>query len=752
LSILFQLDHLPIYTETDPRLAGERWREKEVAKERLHKLVEASSRIRQFVEENVRQFNGEPGRPESFDLLHDLLETQPYRLSYWRTALHEINYRRFFDINELAGLRMEDPEVFEAAHSLVMRLIRRGCLTGLRLDHVDGLFDPSEYLHRLVACCPDAPPFYIVGEKILSPTEPLRLDWDFHGTTGYDFLNDLNGLFVDSLQAPRFRRLYARFVGKQELFSDVIYESKKLIVMSSMASELNVLARELNRISEQNRRFQDFTLTSLQEALREMVACFPVYRTYFSLRGWNEFDQKAVDTAIARALRRNPAMEASIFGFIRRMLLPTRADCGSEEEFQRRARFAMKFQQYTGPVQAKGLEDTAFYRYAPLLSLNEVGGDPNRFGRSVEEFHRANRERLASWPFSMLATATHDTKTGGDVRARLNVLSEMPEEWRAAVNRWARINAGVRTSVQGDPAPDRSDEYLYYQALLGAWPLGHTEEPDADFVTRMQQYMQKATKEKKVHTSWINPSEEYDSAVAEFVRRTLTGSHSRRFLRLFVSFQEKVAWLGALSSLSQVTLKIASPGIPDFYQGSELWDLNLVDPDNRRPVDYDRRRQYLEQMEPLLNGTDPPMPRADSVREMLTHWQDGRIKLYVTAAGLRLRRKLSSLFLEGAYIPLLAEGEKKDHIVAFARIHEGQRVIAVAPRLIAGLLQPEGVLPLGAELWQNTHFVLPNEAGSRSYYNLFTGEPVQTTSEADRTVLRVCNVLTTCPVALLLGE
>ena len=745
LSILFQLDHLPVYTETDSALIQERRREKEVARERLEKLVENSPRLRRHIEENVRAFNGEPGRPESYDLLHDLLETQPYRLSYWRTALHEINYRRFFDINELAGLRMEDPEVFESAHAFLFTWVRRGMLTGLRLDHVDGLFDPSGYLKRLATCCPEVPPFYILGEKILSPGEPLHPDWMIHGTTGYEFLNELNGLFVDSGSGARFRRLYSRFTGQGDLFSDVVYESKKLITMTSMVSELNVLARELNRISEETRRFRDFTLASLQEALREVVACFPVYRTYFSEQGWNEFDRKAMDTAIARALRRNPAMEPSIFGFLRQMLLPTRSEGLSDPEYERHVRFAMKFQQYTGPVQAKGLEDTAFYRYAPLLSLNEVGGDPTRFGRSPDEFHRANRERLRSWPFSMLATSTHDTKWGEDARARINVLSEIPEEWRQMASRWARANAGMRTLVEGAPAPDRSDEYLYYQALLGAWPAEHTEEPDAEFVSRMRQYMQKATKEAKAHTSWIHPLEEYDAAVSEFVRRTLTGSHAKRFLRLFVPFQQRIARLGMLNSLSQVALKIACPGVPDFYQGTELWDLNLVDPDNRRPVDYERRRQLLEQMEPLLNGRSV----ASGVREMLNHWPDGRIKLYLTAAGLRWRRRFPALFLEGEYIPLAVEGEKQQHLVAFARTSGDQSLLVLVPRLVAGLLAGQEPLPVGNEIWRDTRIVQDPAIGKPGYRNLFTREVLQPESQGDRTAISVGQVLRLCPVGLL---
>ncbi|MBI2818624.1 MAG: malto-oligosyltrehalose synthase [Acidobacteria bacterium] len=751
LSILFHLDHMPAYTETDPRLMLERHREKEIARERLAKLVQESARIRRHIEENIRVFNGQPGDPQSYDLLHDLLEAQAYRLSYWRTALHEINYRRFFDVNELAAIRMEDEEVFQATHSLVLELIHQGVVTGLRLDHVDGLFDPAEYFQRLASSCGSDRRIYLVGEKILSSGEQLRRDWPIHGTTGYDFLNDLNGLFVDSQNAQAFKRLYSRFAGQEEAFADVAYESKRLIITASMVSELNMLARELNRISEVNRRFRDFTLASLQEALREVVACFPAYRTYCSAKGWDEFDRKTVDTAIARALRRNAAMEASIFEFLRQLLQPKPGIILPEEQYQRGVQFAMKFQQYTGPVQAKGLEDTAFYRHGVLVSLNEVGGDPARFGRSPDEFHRANLERLQSWPLSMLATSTHDTKRGEDARARLNVLSEIPREWRAMVFRWSRLNAGMRTLVEGSPAPDRSDEYIFYQSLVSTWPADR-DEPDSDYVERVRQFMLKAIREKKVHTSWINPSEAYDSAVAEFVRRTLIGSRAKRFLQPFVPFAKRIAWLGMVNSLSQVVLKIASPGVPDFYQGTELWDLNLVDPDNRRPVDWRHRQGYLYQMEPFLTEFNTPNDHIPAAMELLSNWQDGRIKLFITAAGLRLRRSISQLFLRGQYVPLLGEGAKKDHVVAFARVWEGQIVVAMTPRLVARLIGSGDSLPVGERIWHQTSMVLPPGFSVHSFQNVFTRETLVLQNSVNPARIPVPEALRILPVGIFVGR
>lgn len=673
LSILFHLDHIPAYTESSAASIEERRREKDVAQHRLAVLMRQCEEVRRHVESNVELFNGVPGDAASFDLLHTLLEAQPYRLSFWRTAMHEINYRRFFDINELVGIRMEDPAVFQDAHRLIFQLIREGVVTGVRLDHVDGLFDPAGYFDELNRRVRPAK-IYVAVEKILTEGERLREDWAVHGTTGYEFLNLVNGIFVDRMNSNEFRKLYARFTGAKRSFPEVAYAAKKLIVSTSMASELNVLAYELNRISESDRQFRDFTLHSLREALTEVTACFPVYRTYFRDGRFDAFDRSNVERAIEEALRRNPALEPSIFEFLREMLLTRENSSLSREEYNRRVHFAMKFQQYTGPVQAKGLEDTAFYRYGPLLSLNEVGGHPSRFGITVEEFHRANLERLRSHPLSMICTGTHDTKRGEDARARINVLSEIPREWRDAVMRWARINAPARSRVNGEFAPDRSDEYLYYQALLGAWPAGCTS-ATPEFAGRMMQYMNKAAKEKKVHTSWVHPHAAYDEAVLRFVEQTLLGTRAAPFLTQFLPFQEMVAQRGVVRSLAQVVLKLTSPGVPDFYQGAEAWDLSLVDPDNRRPIDFKALEKQLESLEPMLSGVATAAGMADALR----NWQDGRIKQYITVAGLRLRRNYRALFLRGDYVPLGLEGAVGDHVVAFERRLEERSVVVACP-------------------------------------------------------------------------
>jgi (1->4)-alpha-D-glucan 1-alpha-D-glucosylmutase len=802
LSILTALRNLPVYTETGEQRIAERHREKEVARERLERLLGSAPELLRHIEANIAIFNGTPGDAASFDRLHELLENQPYRLAYWRTAMHEINYRRFFDINDLAGLAMETPGVFEETHKWVLEYIRQGRITGLRLDHTDGLFDPTQYFDRLQrailqACndCEDPPrdsrsqavcdaqtgslvrehAFYVIVEKILSGAETLREEWNVDGSTGYNFLNDVNGLFVASHNAQRIKRMYARFTGRSGLPADELYRSKKVVMTTSLASELNVLAFELNRISEMNRRSRDFTPDSLRDALREVVAAFPVYRTYVNEMGWTDYDVWVIETAVTRALRRNPAMEASIFDFVRGALLPRREDSGSDTEFQRRLRFARKFQQFTSPVQAKGLEDTTFYRYVPLVSLNEVEGDLYRFGRSPGEFHEANAHRLRLWPFSMLSTATHDTKRGEDARACLNVLSELPEEWRKEIARWARLNASNRTIVESKPAPDRNDEYLFYQALLGAWPAGSPQEASEDLVQRLQQYMTKAIREAKVHTSWVNPFEAYEQAVLRFVDRTLRGSPAARFLSAFVPFHKRIAPLGMINSLAQLVMKLASPGVPDFYQGNEFWDFNLVDPDNRRPVDFALRERRLEEMQPLVRTalacagrgihascafsqpsraadvSEPqlsPEELRERVRGMFDDWTDGRIKMYVTAAGLGLRRALPALFLQGEYVPLEASGARQNHVVAFVRRNDRHSVVAVVPRFNAVFAGAGQYPPVGAEPWLDTRLTFPPDFRPACFHNVLTAESVALESPCG---LPVSEALQTLPVALLCG-
>ncbi len=783
LSIVTSLQNLAPYTETDAARVAERHREKEVARTRLVRLCDEAPEILAAIRSALGQFNGTPGTPATFDRLHDLLEAQAYRLAYWRTASHEINYRRFFDINTLAGLRVEHAEVFEATHRLLASLIAEGKVQGVRIDHPDGLFDPARYFAMLQQLAADAwglsagragdgrldRPLYVVAEKILSGTEALPGRWRVHGTTGYNYLNDLNGLFIDGSQARRTRRVYAKLTGHDEPFEDVLYAAKRLIVSTAMSSELNVLAHMLDRIGENNRKSRDFTLDALRDAITEVVACFPVYRTYVDEHGWRVEDRAVVARAIAGARRRNPAMESSIFDFFREVVLPRDPNVepvppeqerrggyppADEGEVRDRLRFSMKFQQYTGPVQAKGLEDTAFYRYNFLLSLNEVGGDPLRFGRTPEEFHQTNATRAAEWPFEMLATATHDTKVGEDVRARINVISEMPDEWGAHVSKWMRISRAHRAIVDGEPAPDRADEYRFYQALLGVWPADlppDTPEAPADLIERLCEYMLKAAREAKVHTSWLTTNQAYEDALVQFVRRSLSGPAGGRLLAALLPFQQRVATVGMINSLAQIAVKLGSPGVPDIYQGTELWDLSLVDPDNRRPVDFRLRAEMLDDVDALL--ASPPQERAGVLSEWVLGWRDGRIKLLVTAVGLRLRRELPHLYAGGGYTPLTTDVTVPGDAVAFARVARrsagsDDMAIVVAPRLCERLVVGQ-MAPLGGASWKTSRVLLPPALADRTFRHEITGAELRPMRKGDTACIFLGEAFQTVPVAIL---
>jgi (1->4)-alpha-D-glucan 1-alpha-D-glucosylmutase len=707
---------------------------------RLAALLARAPAVRVFVEDNVAIFNGTPGDPPSFDLLDALLGEQAYRLAYWRVAGEEINYRRFFDINELAAIRMEDPEVFAETHRLVFRLVGRGVVTGLRVDHPDGLYAPAEYFRRLQRGCAqalgidNAEDFYVVAEKILAPGEHLPEGWATAGTTGYEFLNLLNGIFVDRAQARALEQVYARTITIRPPFLDVVDECKRLIMETSMASEITVLGHRLDRLSEKHRASRDFTLGSLTTALREIIAAFPVYRTYVgdSLEGpaVSARDREYIARAVERAKRRTPSMSESVYDWILDVLTLRFPEWATEADRQERLDFVRRFQQITGPVTAKGYEDTVLYRFNRLVSLNEVGGDPSRFGTSLAEFHAENVERQHRSPHALSATATHDTKRGEDVRTRIDVLSEIPAEWRARVARWQRINRRHHTMVDGAPVPGANTAYLIYQTLVGAWPI------DA---ARLRAYMLKATREAKVHTSWVNPNPRYDEAIARFVDVILDPERSAAFLEDFVVFQARVAHFGMLSSLGQALVKLTAPGVPDIYQGSELWDLNLVDPDNRRPVDWAARRRLLEEvLTALAAGRD----RAVFAEELVKSKADGRVKLFVIHQGLAFRRARRALFERGAYRPLEARGAYAEHVCAFARVADDDAALTVIPRLLArrGVDAP----PLGLEYWADTRVELPRELTGR-FTNVMTGERV----EAGEGGLALADVLTAFPVGLL---
>src|SRR6201987_1308620 len=629
----------------------------------------------------VNRVNGEPGRLETWRELDALIQDQYWRAAHFRVAADDINYRRFFNINELAGLRMELPELFDHAHRLAFTLLRDGVLDGLRIDHVDGLLDPKGYLLRLREHSPSS--FYLVVEKILARHETLREDWPVEGTTGYEFANLVLGLLVDPSGEDGFTQTYTAFTGEHRAFDEIVRDCKIRITLNEMASELNVLARDAARAARRNPRTADFTRNILQRALKEIVACFPVYRTYVDGAAEpTEADRRDIDWAIAQARRTETDLDPRVFDFVHR-LLTTELVAQPRSGFSRQSvvRLAMRVQQYSGPVMAKGLEDTAFYCYNRFVALNEVGGHPDHFGVTLAAFHRANAQRTEHWPHAMLGTSTHDTKRGEASRARLAVLSEMPEEWARQVQTWSRILRARRGEVEGNAPPDRSDEYLFYQLLLGAWPLELTgvEKPDPEklrlFCERMEGAMVKSMREAKLHSTWASPNTEYEEAMLSFVREALDSSRPNAFHSAFLPFQERVARLGVRNSLVQTTLKLTLPGMPDIYQGAELWDLSLVDPDNRRPVDYEKRVELLEEVAALLerNGRT-------AVLDMLEDWRDGRVKLAVIATLLAHRRDRPRLFAQGGYEPLIATGSGADQICAFARCRGEDALVVAAAR------------------------------------------------------------------------
>ena len=757
-SILTAISHLPPLDETDAEKIRERQRERDIIQGRLTKLMESSDAARIGLSACLNDMNGRKGDPRSFDALERLLSDQAYRLSFWQVAADEINYRRFFDINDLAAIRVEDPAVFATVHALVFDLVWKGCVSGMRIDHPDGLLDPQKYFEDLQEQVPlsgrsetnpgQAPPrrrFFLMAEKILVGDEELRPSWTIEGTTGYGFLNFLNGLFVDSSRKRAFLRLYRQFSGWSQSYADLVYQSKLLTLRVSMSSELNVLSRRLDRISEQHRWSRDFTLESLRAALREVIACFPVYRSYIRDSGAPDAeDERHIRYAVRSAKRRNPAISESVFNFIESVLLLQDPEGLSAADRSDRRLFVMRFQQLTGPVMAKGLEDCAFYRYCPLLSLNEVGGSPDKFGVSATLFHAKSLIRQTSWRNSLLATSTHDNKRSEDVRARTNALSEIPTDWYQAIRSWELLNRNKKILVAGDQVPSANDEYFLYQTLVGTWPLHSMNENEyAEFVHRICNYMEKALREAKIHTSWISPNTEYESAFQKFLAAILDRSPGNNFLTAFQQFQARIARAGIFNSLSQTVLKITSPGIPDFYQGTEVWNFSLADPDNRRPVDYDLLRSLLKK---LQEAEDQNLENL--VDQLIQDPIDGAVKLYVTRSALRFRRVNRELFAKGSYSGLRAVGEKHRHVITFSRSYRQREVVVVAGRFFA-LLGADKRRPVGKDTWSDTAVVVRRSVAATHYRELFTGRVIATEKRNGTLVLPVSEVFSSLPIALL---
>lgn len=739
-SLMTAFGNLPPRDDDSAESKAVRYRDKEAHKRRLVRLIERGPAIREHIEAAVKRLNGTVGDARSFDALDRLLDAQAYRLAYWRVAIDEINYRRFFDVNDLAALRMNEPAVFEQTHALIFRLIESAMIDGLRIDHSDGLFDPQDYFERLQARFgePAEKPLYVVTEKILAIHERLPERWAVQGTTGYDFVALMNGWLVNADHEDALTKAYRQFTGVGDTFDELAYQAKKLVMRTSLAAEVEVLATQLDRIAQLDRHTSDFTRASMREAIVETIARFPVYRTYVSERGVSEEDRRIVQWAVNVARANSAGAETTIYDFLRDVLLGDAARDRPESHARAMLEFAMKFQQVTAPVTAKGIEDTAFYRYNRLINVNEVGGDPRRIAFSNAAVHQENLERAKTWPHSMLASSTHDTKRSEDARARIAVLSELPDLWKHHLSRWSRLNRGKRRQLDAGSAPTRNDEYLIYQTLLGIWS---PHEATESLLARIHAYLVKATREEKRATSWMNPNEQYEQATCDFASRLLEHPEQNAFLKDFTSLAEVVTYFGHLNSLEQTILKLTSPGVPDIYQGTEAISLALVDPDNRRAVDYAAHARLFDEL--IALSQEDALARLATA---LSSPYSSDAKLFVISRLLQLRRELAELFANGDYQPLHVDGEQKEHVLAFARTHEHKAVIVVLGKWLAQLMKGERQLPIG-EVWGDTSVGPPiNPPGVLR--DVFGGEVIA----ASGTSVGVAELFKHAPFAVLLAE
>jgi len=677
------------------------------AKNMLWSLYNNNPAIREFIEGNIALFNGSKDNPASYDRLDELISEQRFRLSFWKVAAEEINYRRFFTVNELISLKVEDDAVFSHIHELTFKLINEGLFHALRVDHIDGLHDPESYLNKLREKVRDT---YLVVEKIVFPGERLSSSWPVQGTTGYDFLNYLNGIFVERRNLRGLTKIYQSFTRLKTPYEDLLCDNKRMIISKHLAGNVDNLAQQIKKLSSKDRYGRDITLYGLKRALVEVMAVFPVYRTYINQANALGMDRRYIQEAISRAKKKLPGFIYEL-DFIGKFLLLEYNNSLSAEDKQQWIEFVMNFQQYTGPLMAKGFEDTILYIYNRLISLNEVGSAPQEFGFSLEDFYGFLADRFNSFRYSFNATSTHDTKRSEDVRARINVLSEMPREWDAHLKAWEKLNKNKKVKLNNRLVPDENDEYFLYQTLLGALPF---EGVNDGFRSRIKEYIIKAVREAKRHTAWIKPDSEYENACEHFIEGILDPSAGNRFLEDFLLFQKKVAFYGMFNSLSQLFLKITSPGVADFYQGAELWDFSLVDPDNRRRVDFSKRISFL-------SGVKTAQDPAGLLKELFSSAQDGRIKMFLVQRLLAARKANPELFLEGGYFPLKAEGKFQDNVVAFARQFNDDWMICITARFFSHLVK-DGELPLGEGVWQDTCVIFPQEASS--WKDLITGRRV----------------------------
>ncbi|MCC8405671.1 malto-oligosyltrehalose synthase [Paraburkholderia sp. MMS20-SJTN17] len=741
------------------------------------RAAEARDALREFV---AREGNAAiefvletyaPEDPVTRDRLHRLIERQHFRLAWWRTASDEVNWRRFFDISALAGVRVERPEVFEAVHALIFRLYREGLVDGLRIDHVDGLAEPREYCQRVrqrLSELRDTAP-YLVVEKILGRGEPLRDDWPVDGTTGYDFMNDVGALLHDPAGAEPLARTWAELTGRSERFADEALAARRKILAENLSAELDRAARALHRIARDSLNTRDFTYTTLRRVLVELAVHFPVYRMYPQNGLCCATDNVYFEQSLAAAYASLPRSDHVALERVNAWLggsaeetPPGRGGPQSQQQGQsggppphtgssRRSAQTL-FSQLTAPLAAKAIEDTACYRYGRLLSRNEVGSDPGEFALSVEQFHAGNLERAQRFPHAMLTTATHDHKRGEDVRARLAVLSEIADEWAATLRAWSTLNAPQRRALDGTPisvvSRDRSDawapgpaaEAMLYQTLVGCWPPELRADDEAgvkELAKRVAQWQLKALREAKLQTSWLAPDEAYESGCREFLFDILAPQRRDGFLKELSAFVARIGRAGALNSLQQTVLRLASPGIPDLYQGTELWDFSLVDPDNRRPVDFAKREAWLTQAQ------TPPS-------EFLADWRDGRVKLAVIQRVLALRAHLPELLSQGTYLPLTVRGAQASSVIAFARRHGNAWAVVIASRLAAGLLREHADLPfVEPQQWADTAVEMPSDLSARALFDWLSPAAPKVDQHG---VLLLRDALAAMPVAVLVED
>ncbi len=713
---------IPPHDSRDQEDRERRQTESPKLKTRLASLVAGDEALKGAIAKAVQTLNGKKTDRASFDALDALITAQPYRIAQWRVAGDQINYRRFFDINDLAALRMENPAVFEDTHRLLLELAASGAIDGFRIDHPDGLADPALYFEQLqrryaeVAGLPPpdpvAPgrtlPLYVVVEKIVAPYEQVPREWAVQGSTGYRFANVINGLMIDGSSKARLDRAWRVFVRDEaEDFEELTWHCRHIVMDSSLSGELTVLSNALLRLAREDRRTRDFTFSLLRNALADIVASFPVYRTYIVDKASAQ-DRKFIDWAIGRARRRSRASDASVFDFMRRVMLGRPlpgASAGLAEHYKA---FARRVQQYTAPVAAKGIEDTALYRHHRLISVNDVGGEPDSFGMSIAAFHAASKDRAQNWPHTMLATSTHDAKRSEDVRARIDVISELPAAWRLTARRWTRMNRRHKRTVDHESAPSRNDEYLLYQMLVGSFPHGpQSDEEMVEYAERVDAAMLKSVRESKVVTSWIQPNAAYEAALTHFIKELLAPRESNLFLDDLRVNASVFAWYGALNSITIGAFKALSPGVPDFYQGCEAIELSLVDPDNRRPVDYPLRSEWLGAAQQIADTSD----RSSALRDWLQAAPDGRAKFWAIWRALGVRRDLAAMLESADYTPLEVRGERAQNVVAFARHDGNQWVIVIGARLFTQLGLEVGELPIGA-VWGDTVVAMPEAAAN----------------------------------------